>query len=60
MEELSVKWEYLCASSRLLRFVAINLRGVGQVMFQNNPLTGRSFWPELAGDRTQPVRHAWR
>ena len=43
MEKLLVKWEYLCASSRLLRFVDINLRGVGQVMFQNNPLTGALF-----------------
>ena len=43
MEKLLAKWERLCASSGLLRFVDINLRGVGQVMFQNNPLTGALF-----------------
>ena len=43
MEKLLAKWERLCASSRLTRFVDINLRGVGQVMFQDNPLTGALF-----------------
>jgi urea transporter len=43
MERLLAKWESLCASSVLLRFVDINLRGAGQVMFQNNPLTGALF-----------------
>ena len=43
MEKLLAKWERLCASSGILRFVDINLRGVGQVMFQNNPLTGALF-----------------
>jgi urea transporter len=43
MEKLLAKWERLCASSRILRFVDINLRGVAQVMFQNNPLTGALF-----------------
>ncbi len=43
MEKLLVKWESLCASSGLLRFVDINLRGVAQVMFQDNPLTGALF-----------------
>ena len=37
------KWEHLCATSRILRFVDINLRGVAQVMFQNNPLSGALF-----------------
>ncbi len=55
MEKLLVKWERLCASSRLLRFVDVNLRGVGQVMFQNNPLTGALFlaaigWGSYAAD----------
>lgn len=36
-------WEAACASSGALRFVDINLRGVGQVMFQDNPLTGAFF-----------------
>ena len=43
MERLLAKWERLCASSSIARFVDINLRGVGQVMFQNNPLTGALF-----------------
>jgi urea transporter len=43
METLLISWERLCASSGFLRFVDINLRGIGQVMFQNNPLTGALF-----------------
>lgn len=43
MERLLVKWEGICASSAFLRFVDVNLRGIGQVMFQNNPLTGAIF-----------------
>ncbi len=43
MGKLSAWWQRLIASSRILRFVDINLRGVGQVMFQNNPLTGALF-----------------
>jgi urea transporter len=43
MERLLVKWESLCSSSALLRFVDVNLRGTGQVMFQNNPLSGVLF-----------------
>jgi urea transporter len=43
MEKLLAKWERLCASSRIVRFVDINLRGTGQVMFQNNPLSGILF-----------------
>ena len=43
MQTLLAKWESLCASSALLRFVDINLRGIGQVMFQDNPLTGALF-----------------
>jgi urea transporter len=54
MEKLLAKWERLCGSSRILRFVDINLRGVAQVMFQNNPLTGAFFlaaigWGSYAG-----------
>ena len=30
-------WESLCTSSTALRFVDSNLRGIGQVMFQDNP-----------------------
>jgi urea transporter len=43
MSELSVKWDDTCRSSAVLRFVDINLRGAGQVMFQDNPLTGALF-----------------
>ena len=43
METVLAKWEGLCASSGVLRFVDINLRGIGQVMFQDNPLTGALF-----------------
>jgi urea transporter len=43
MEKPLAKWERLCTSSGILRFVDINLRGVAQVMFQNHPLTGTLF-----------------
>jgi urea transporter len=48
MQELFDRWEALCASSPILRFVDINLRGVGQVMFQDNPLTGLLFLAAVA------------
>ena len=48
MEKLLAKWKSLCASSRALRFVDINLRGVGQVMFQDNPLSGALFLTAIA------------
>ncbi len=48
MEKLLVKWESLCASSGLLRFIDINLRGIAQVMFQDNPLTGLLFLAAIA------------
>ena len=44
MKGLLTWWEGCCASSRLLRFVDLNLRGIGQVMFQNNPLSGLLFF----------------
>lgn len=37
-------WEARCASSGPLRFVDRNLRGIGQVMFQNHPLSGLLFF----------------
>jgi urea transporter len=40
MGKLLSGWERLAASSSILRFVDINLRGIGQVVFQDNPLTG--------------------
>ncbi len=42
------RWEERCTSSPILRFVDINLRGVGQVMFQDNPLTGLLFLAAIA------------
>jgi hypothetical protein len=33
-------WEKACRGAWPLRFVDINLRGIGQVMFQDNPLAG--------------------
>ena len=48
MEKLLQSWERLCASSSFLWFVDINLRGVAQVMFQNNPLTGAFFLAAIA------------
>src|SRR5688572_25144830 len=43
MEKLSAKWERLCAASRFVRLADTNLRGIAQVMFQDNPLTGALF-----------------
>jgi urea transporter len=37
-------WDSLCKGSAVLRFVDINLRGIGQVMFQDNPLSGLLFF----------------
>jgi urea transporter len=48
MKNFIEQWEALCASSPILRFVDINLRGVGQVMFQDNPLTGLLFLAAIA------------
>ncbi len=43
MKALLSSWESACASSGVLRFVDVNLRGIGQVMFQDNPLSGALF-----------------
>ena len=43
MEKILAKWESLSASSGIARFLDINLRSIGQVMLQNNPLTGLLF-----------------
>lgn len=48
MDGLLTKWEERCAASGLLRFIDVNLRGVGQVMFQDNPLTGGLFLLAIA------------
>lgn len=51
-------WESLSASSAILRFVDRLLRGIGQVMFQDNPLSGLLFfiaigWGSWAGGAPQ-------
>lgn len=43
MKRMLARWEDIAASSAVVRFLDINLRSVGQVMFQNNPLTGLLF-----------------
>jgi urea transporter len=45
---LLARWECLCAEAPILRFVDANLRGVGQVMFQDNPLSGLLFLAAIA------------
>lgn len=37
-------WEQACRSASPLRFIDFNLRGIGQVMFQDNPLSGLFFF----------------
>jgi urea transporter len=48
MKSLLASWESLCEASGVLRFIDINLRGVGQVMFQDNPLSGALFVAAIA------------
>lgn len=43
MSTLRAEWAHWNESSPLLHFVDTNLRGVGQVMFQDNPLSGALF-----------------
>jgi urea transporter len=54
MKGLLAWWEGVCRSSGGLRFVDRILRGIGQVMFQDNPLSGLLFfvaigWGSYAG-----------
>ena len=44
MKGLLAWWEGRCVSSKFLRFIDFNLRGIGQVMFQDNPLSGLLFF----------------
>jgi urea transporter len=48
MKELLSSWQSACASSGALRFVDVALRGIGQVMFQDNPLSGALFLAGIA------------
>jgi urea transporter len=55
LNALLAAWQRLCGPSAVLRFIDINLRGAGQVMFQNHPFTGLLFlaaiaWGALAAD----------
>ena len=48
MSALLSWWAGRCAGSKSLRFVDLNLRGIGQVMFQDNPLSGLLFFIGIA------------
>lgn len=55
MNRWLARWEGLSATSTPLRFVDRNLRGIGQVMFQDSPLSGLLFfiaigWGSWAGE----------
>lgn len=43
MNSVLQPWARACDGSKLMRFVDVKLRGVGQVMFQDNPLRGLLF-----------------
>lgn len=47
MQGLLLWWERCCAASNAARFVDLNLRGIGQVMFQDNPLSGLLFFAAI-------------
>jgi urea transporter len=54
MSDALSSWTNAAAKNPALRFLDINLRGAGQVIFQNNPLTGLFFlaaivWGAIAG-----------
>jgi urea transporter len=60
MKDWLAAWERQCAASSPLHFIDINLRAIGQVMFQDNPLTGLLFliaigWGSVAGGMPQVV-----
>lgn len=48
MDAWLASWQRLCAASGALRFLDSNLRGIAQVMLQNNPLTGALFLAAIA------------
>ena len=48
MAEAASGWNAIVARHAAVRFVDINLRGIGQVIFQNNPLTGLIFLAGIA------------
>lgn len=48
LDAMLAGWQRRCDASAVLRFIDINLRGVGQVMFQNHPVTGLLFLAAMA------------
>lgn len=48
MNAIATWWQARCAGSAAFRFVDTNLRGIGQVMFQDNPLSGALFLAAIA------------
>jgi urea transporter len=48
MSTLQAHWTHASESSSFLRFLDVNLRGIGQVMFQDNPLSGALFLVGIA------------
>ena len=62
MNALLASWQRLCEASAVLRFADINLRGIGQVLFQNHPLTGALFLAAVAcgSVRCSRSRSSWR
>lgn len=47
------RWTSLADGNALVRFFDVNLRGAGQVIFQNNPLTGVFFLAAIAWGAVQ-------
>ena len=43
MASIAESWDKQADNNAIVRFIDMNLRGAGQVMFQNNPLTGLLF-----------------
>lgn len=43
MRAIADTWNHTAGANRVVRFIDMNLRGAGQVMLQNNPLTGFLF-----------------
>ncbi|WEX10257.1 urea transporter [Chelativorans sp. AA-79] len=60
MNRMAAWWEKIIGRSYALRLVDIHLRGAGQVMLQNNPLTGLLFiigivWGAIAAGDPEPA-----
>jgi urea transporter len=58
MSSVAASWSTMARANPVVGFIDIALRGAGQVMFQNNPLTGLLFiigitWGAVAADMPQ-------